>query len=322
MWLEEDEGRLSVVYEHYEKEMATKAVIHAESALPMKTKRTVLTQEMLRILLHCSRLLPWETVCGHLNKFALKMQYSGYSQAIRYDVTKSAFHAYQTMMENEENGIRPINRPKNWRRKERMEDKERKKKDWYRQGGFDSVLFIPTTPAGKLKHMYEEEIRKSGIRIKVVERTGRTLKSQLQTSNPYKPDECGRRDCFICTTTGKGNCEAERVTYKIECEGQDCTKGEYNGETAGNGYTRGEQHIASLTSRNMDNSPLWRHCLGEHGGEMQTFRMSITGTYKNDAMLRQIAEAVQINNTDISVLMNDRAEWNMTRVPRTIISAT
>ena len=152
--------------------MRRKAVIHAKFALPMKTKRTVLTQEMLRILLHCSRLLPWEYVCGHLNNFTLKMQYSGYNQTIRHDVTKSAFHAFQTMMENEEKGIRPINRPKTWKKKERMELKEKKKTDWYKQGEFDSVLFVLATPNGKLKHMYEEEIRRSGLQIKIVEITG------------------------------------------------------------------------------------------------------------------------------------------------------
>ena len=47
--------------------------------------------------------------------------------------------------------------------------------------------------------------------------------------------------------------------------------------------------------------------------------MSITGVYKNGAMLRQITEAVKINNTDPNMLMNDRAEWNMTGVPRTVI---
>jgi hypothetical protein len=109
MWITRIGEIWSIVYEHYEKKMATKAVIHAKSALSMKTKRTVLTQEMLRILLHCSRLLPWEKVCEHLNNFTLKMQFSGYSQAVRHDVTKSAFHAFQTMMENEEKGIRPIN---------------------------------------------------------------------------------------------------------------------------------------------------------------------------------------------------------------------
>ena len=67
-------------------------------------------------------------------------------------------------------------------------------------------------------------------------------------------------------------------------------------------------------------SPLWRHCVEQHGGVIQPFQMSITRSYRNDAMLRQITKAVQINNTDINVLMNDRAEWNMTRIPRTVIS--
>ena len=32
---------------------------------------------------------------------------------------------------------------KDWRRDERIEEKEKKKKDWYKEGGFDSVLFAP-----------------------------------------------------------------------------------------------------------------------------------------------------------------------------------
>ena len=48
--------------------------------------------------------------------------------------------------------------------------------------------------------------------------------------------------------------------------------------------------------------------------------MSVTGTYKNDAMLRQITEAVQIENTATGTLLNDRAEWNMTHVPHVTIS--
>ena len=47
--------------------------------------------------------------------------------------------------------------------------------------------------------------------------------------------------------------------------------------------------------------------------------MKVTGTFKNDAMLRQISEAVQIENSDQNRLMNTRAEWNMTRVPRAMV---
>ena len=321
MWIEEVEGERQILYEHYEKEMATKSVIHATSAIPKKTKRTVLTQEMLRRILHCSRHLEWEVVRKHLDNFMMKMQYSGYNQIFRYEVAKSAINAFETMMENEELNIRPIHRPKNWNREERNKQKEEKKRSWYKRGGFDSVLFVPTTPSGKLKKLYENAIRTSGIRMKVVERTGRTLKSQLQTSNPFRKNNCKREDCFICTTDGKGNCFTESVTYKIKCQDEECTrKNIYKGETASNGYTRGLEHMANLISRNVDRSPLWRHCVEQHRGVMQSFQMSITGSYRNDAMLRQIAEVVQINNTDISVLMNDKAEWNMTRIPRTVIS--
>ena len=300
--------------------MATKSLIHASSAVPFKMKQTVLTQEMLRILLHCSRDLTWETVLQHLNSFMRKMQYSGYDKAFRYTVAKSAINAYETIRDNETKGIRPMHRPKTWRRVERMMEKEKKKKTWYKAGGFDSVLFVPSTPEGRLKRMYQDVIGRSGIRLKVVERTGRTLKSQLQTSNPFREADCGRGDCVVCTTFGQGNCNTEGITYKIDCASQECEKGTYKGETACNAYTRGGEHMGRLEAEDLSNSPLWRHCLEQHGGEVQTFLMSVTGAYRNDPMLRQITEAVQINNMNVSERMNDRAEWNMTRIPRTVIS--
>ena len=39
MWIEEVDGRRLLMYEHYEKEMTTKMVIHANSARPTKMKR-------------------------------------------------------------------------------------------------------------------------------------------------------------------------------------------------------------------------------------------------------------------------------------------
>ena len=137
-------------------------------------------------MLHCSRNLPWDAVRKHINGFMMKMQLSGYEQGFRYEVTKSAINAFETMMENEERGIRPIHRPKDWHRVERVEEKERKRRNWYKRGGFDSVLFVPSTPDGKLKRMYHHAIRKSGLRVKVVERTGRTLKKRTAKVKSFK----------------------------------------------------------------------------------------------------------------------------------------
>ena len=169
--------------------------------------------------------------------------------------------------------------------------------------------------------MYEHEIQQSGLRIKVLERRGRTLKSQLQSSNPFKRKQCGREDCFICTTSNVGNCSTEGVTYAIDCQSEEaCQRNAYKGETGNNGYTRGGEHVTQLRRRNINYSPLWRHCVEQHGGRVQPFSMAITGTFRGDAMLRQITEAVHINNTDRDSLMNTKAEWHMSRVPRAIIA--
>ena len=320
MWMGEVNQQRKILYEHYEKETATKAVIHAKSALSMQTKRTVLTQEVLRILLHCSRYLEWEIVCTHINAFMKKMQFSGYSQSFRYNVVNSALNGMKLIREKDTLGIRPIYRPKEWMRVEREREKVEKKRSWYRSGGFDSVLFVPATPEGRLKKMYQSEILQSGLRIKVVERTGATLKSLLQTSNPFKNRHCGREDCYICTSGGTGDCRSEGVTYEIKCVDDCDRKNIYKGESAGNGYTRGKKHKTDLVGRSVSNSPLWRHCRDIHNGVMQDFRMNVTGVFRDDAMLRQITEAVQIDNVNPLELMNTRAEWNMTRVPRATIS--
>ena len=51
-----------VLHEFYYKDDSSRSVVNARSALPWTCKRTILTQEVLRILINCSRELPWETV--------------------------------------------------------------------------------------------------------------------------------------------------------------------------------------------------------------------------------------------------------------------
>ena len=77
-----------IMYEFHSKSMASKAVINARSAINWNTKRTVLTQEVLRVLINCSRLLPWERVVENVNEMVLRMQYSSYSKKFRYEVVE------------------------------------------------------------------------------------------------------------------------------------------------------------------------------------------------------------------------------------------
>ena len=66
--------------------MASKAVINNSSALSWNTNRTLLAQEVLRVLINCNKLLIWEKVKQHVNEVVLRIQYSGNNKKLRNEV--------------------------------------------------------------------------------------------------------------------------------------------------------------------------------------------------------------------------------------------
>ena len=111
-------------------------------------------------------------------------------------------------------------------------------------------------------------------------------------------------------------CDKNGVNYVITCLGCENSgqKGEYIGETSKNAYTRGKQHQDEYRKQSSE-SVLWRHCQERHNNERQEFTMRVTGQYRNDAMLRQIAESVRINNSHPDSRINNKTEWNLVRFP-------
>ena len=47
-------------------------------------------------------------------------------------------------------------------------------------------MFVPATPGSVLMKKYKNEVQKSGIKIRIVEKAGISLKQQLQRSDPFK----------------------------------------------------------------------------------------------------------------------------------------
>ena len=201
-----------IMYEFYSKSMASNAVINARSALKWSTKRTVLTQEVLRVLLNCSKMLPWERVVENVNEMVLRMQYSGYRKKFRYEVVDSALKAYRERKKADQEGERPLHQPKEWRKEEREQEKIGKKCSWYKRGGNEAVIFVSATPNSQLQTKNQKEIKQQGFKIKVVEKAAIAIKRLLQKSDPFKPRQCERDECPVCRTDGKGPCNRERVT--------------------------------------------------------------------------------------------------------------
>ena len=319
VWIEYDEtGKPKIMYEYYYKMITSKALIHAKSAMDWKIKRTVITQQIITILKNCSKDLPWERKCHHINDMVKRLQFSGYDKKFRYEVVNSALNAYRIMEENDHNRTKPMYRTKEEILKERNETRTQKKENWFKKGGYQSVIFVQATKDSKLKKDYEKAIQQSKFKIKVIEQTGKPLIRMLQMSDPFRKENCGRQDCHICQSGGKGRCYVQDVTYKIECLGCDHV---LNGETSISAYTRVGQHIQDLSNNNTDNfSSLRNHCEKKHQGVVQQFKSSVTKTFKDDSMKRQITEAMKIKAIPPERSMNSRLEWNTTRVPQVMIT--
>ena len=224
-----------IMHEHYMKPVSSRFTVHAKSAISQSAKRQILTQDALRILLNCSKSMLWRDKVVHLEKYTERLQYSGYDAKMRYEIIDSAVKAYRSIEQAEREGKRPMYRQRGWRYAERERNKYDKRRNWYRNGGYQSVMFVPSTPHSMLKKEFDMEIKKSRFSIRVVEKAGRSLKDTLQKSNPFKERTCKRPRCPVCLTAGKGRCEQSSVTYEIVC--QSCG-GKYIGQTARSLYER------------------------------------------------------------------------------------
>ena len=303
VWVESTSNR--VLHEYYSKPVSSKSVIDARSAMPQKNKRTVLTQDLLRVILRCSPDLAWQDKKKHIDEYVLRLQYSGYNERFRRDIVRSAISAHEKIKSKVERGERPLYRTKSWRMKERAKDKRKKRTSWYKSTNkeskrpYKSVLFVQPTKDSILKKKYEEVISKSDCEVKVVERAGKSVGRKLQKSYPFSKEKCVTKDCFVCLSDGKGNCKKVNINYEVECVREEC-RYVYIGETARNAFCRGKEHLRGLYKRDND-SVLVEHVRDCHNtkfdyDECAGFRMNVRETHTS-TMNRLITEAVKIESS-------------------------
>ena len=53
--------------QEFNSKLSYESLVKARSSLSLGSKRTIVTQEILRILLNCDTILPWEVAIGHIN---------------------------------------------------------------------------------------------------------------------------------------------------------------------------------------------------------------------------------------------------------------
>ena len=224
------------------------------------------------------------------------------------------------MKKDDEDGVRPIHRPRDWNAEERRIEKRKKRYNWSTRGGFIAPIIVPSTPNGELLQMLKEVAEQEavpGLKFKVLEKGGLTVQHKVQRSNPSATPGCQDADCLPCKDgRGKGGCcRRGNVQYQMECQVCNVTdiqtgrtdKTVYIGETSRNLYTRAKEHINKNQSNN-GKSYMKKHQEEKHSSQPAVFDAKVTGSYK-DCLSRQVAEGVAIRRCEANVL-NSKSEWH------------
>jgi hypothetical protein len=317
-----------VFFEYYEKPMNTPYCIPARSAHSWTTKRSSLVQEGVRRLLNTSRNSPTTVRRDVMERWDLKLRYSGYKYRFRELVITTALNIYKDkLLEDAKEGGKPLYRKREWRREERAREKETKARAWYKgQGEVANLapLILDPTEGNQMKQEMMKicslfkETHKIGILVQ--ERGGLRSTSDVK-SNPLGSRLCARENCPICRAEGsKGGCQGGSIGYEhqcMDCDRETGTKTLYHGESSHSGYQRGLQHAEGLLKQRDDNV-MWKHASIHHQGVVPEFRMTITGRFKG-CLERLEDEATRIRETEAQILMNSKTQWHQPPINRVVV---
>jgi uncharacterized protein YktA (UPF0223 family) len=282
-------GVHKVITSHYMKDVSTRAVIDHKSSHPMQMKRNVMINEVLRILRNCNEHCPWEEVTKHISYFMKRLQFSGYDQSFRYDVMKTALKRQKTIMESKSD-----------------EPQQKNKNKWFqKKSNADAVMFVQSTKNEQLKNEIQRCADRNKINLKVIEKVDNNMRKELQRSNPFKSERCGRPTCKICELESGVDCRARGCIYEMQCE--ECSR-RYRGQTGVSADERIDKHFEDW-KRRVEACPLYRHSQLYHEGKSFPVRVKILKNCFGDPTTRRITEAVLIDELSSEETMNGKNEW-------------
>ena len=133
-----------IMYKHYEKEVSSRKVMHANSAQSASCKKSVHVQEVLRRVMNTSTRLDWNVeVAPVLTDYMGRMLTAGYSEGYRKNVLMHAFKILDRKEKEVQDGVRPMFRKKEWEADRRRINNRRKKNSWSTQGDTLPPLWFP-----------------------------------------------------------------------------------------------------------------------------------------------------------------------------------
>ena len=323
-WTVEKEEGTYLEYEFYTKPIANPVTIPAESAVPKGMKIATYRQEVLRVLSNTSHTLPWVRKAELLSDMAMRMKVSGYGTGFIVIVLNGGIRAYLKVLADHQQSGRPLHRPKDW---EGRVCRKKTRDTWYQNEGgnslYSSVVFVPSTPGSRLAKQLqrqEEENNQGRLhRIKIVEKTGVTIRNLLAKNYPWGVENCGQTDCFQCSTCPdpRFSCRRPGIGYTLTC--LMCASmgvtAIYEGESSKSAYAIGRKHIEELGSAVRTNGMVIHNSIHHQLLTENNFMMRVIRTFSSP-LERQIDESIRIKDSEADFILNSGAEWRNDRIPR------
>ena len=362
-------GNNQVDYIYYEKPTTTNTTIHQNSAMGENAKMQCLANDLVRRFLNTREDLPSSYREMIVDKYGIKLMTSGYSRDQTRKIMTNGIKGYLTKLKRRKLHGRRIHYTASESKDSRIKKKLTGKSSWYRKriakkddermtartqahgsrglprtqsGKQDlktrAVLFVEQTPHGELAKRIKELLQRLepvlGFRLRVVERTGRSIKSHLSQLTSTQGRMCGRTQCVTCNQDCEAitDCTRNNVVYEsicTRCNPGASGKGEleqvrpgapslYVGETSRSINERAQEHWGSAR-RMEDKSHIHKHQLMEHGGDHPEFVFKLISSHKT-ALSRQIKEAVRIRRRGgANNILNSKGEYNRCHIPRLVV---
>ena len=314
---------------HHPLYKGSRLLIHSRSAHDPNMKFNVCVNEVVRIIKNCSIHLEWEHHINHLEYFIKRLQFSGYDHMSRYKIIQTALKRYEKLKtENNTNGKFFDNLVKN-RSEKKKNNVNFKKSRLGKNGKYQSVLYITPTPESELQKRIQNSANKYKIPIKVIERVNESVKKNIQKSNPFNLNNCGRFDCMMCRLGSKTSCRVRGIVYELRCV--PCSIIVYRGQSSRSGYERINEHFDDWKEcrekmRNDqhagEKSVLNYHSIKYHNNNDFQVEIKIISQNFGDPMKRLITESVLIDELDDKDNQNRKKEWSYVRLPQVTLSNT
>ena len=190
-----------------------------------------------------------------------------------------------------------------------------------------TVIFVEQTKDGKLAKDIREVVSRLvhiiGFNVKVVERTGTSLRNNMPNTNPWSGSHCTRDECITCNQEAeeKPPCTKRNLVYEnicVKCNPDAVKKGElkvinsevpsvYVGETARSVQERAREHWESWKNKDSD-SHILKHWVLHHGSEGEPEFVMKVVQFHRSALSRQVGEAIRIQKRGL--VLNSRTEYN------------